>query len=343
MTNRLLDDTDALTLTLQQLLEENDFTRSLHRLRNFSAVNKYSRGYLNAHNAELARRLLGADMGMSPLDLATMILDMSISFRANLVHLAEQWNTPHAIEFISFFQCNELAIRKLSSFVTAIGNSAFNGCPLLNVVEWDAPLLTDVSDYAFSRCTSLTLKTWQSPKLSRMGDYAFADCTSLTLETWQSPELSRVGGQAFKGCTSLIVAEWHATLLTFMGHSVFKDCTSLTLKTWQSPKLSLMGDQVFAGCKALVLSTWHSTALTKIPMRTFNGCVSLTLVNWHAPLLTVIGEQAFAGCSALVWETGCHFPPGIKIEDGAFRGCTSLSATARSEIAAINENALDPV
>ena len=267
----LLEDADALTLILKQLRVENQLTTSLLRLQNFRAVNKYARAHIVVHHAVLVHALLGVDMGMSPLALATMIRQMSPMHRDHLVHLAEQWNTPHAIKDSYFLQCQALAIRKLSPLLTLIGNSAFYQCPSLNVVEWDAPRLTDVDAYAF------------------------ADCTSLTLETW------------------------HAPILTFVGRGVFTSCT------------------------ALVLSTWHSTALTTIRMRTFKGCVSLTLKEWHAPLLTFIDEDAFQDCSALVWENGCPFPLNINIEDGAFRGCTKLSAKAKDQIQAINASALDPV
>ena len=230
MTNRLLDDTDALTLTLQQLLEENDFTRSLHRLRNFSAVNKYSRGYLNAHNAELARRLLGADMGMSPLDLATMILDMSISFRANLVHLAEQWNTPHAIEDEYFSGCAALALPRLSSELTAIGRSAFSTCTALNVVQWHAPLLTKVGGLAFEDCESLTLHTWQSPELIEISSFAFVGCIKLTLTNWHAPKLLFIRSLAFEGCSALVLPNGLPGDLKKIDieHGAFRECTSLS-------------------------------------------------------------------------------------------------------------------
>ena len=172
MTNRLLSDPDALTLILQRLRVENDLTESLLELRNFSAVNQYTREHLHANEEELARDLLGVDMGMSPSALATMIRQMSPTHRDRLVHLAEQWNTPHAIECFYFYECAALAIKTLSPSVTAIGDYAFLQCQAL-AINTLSPSVTAIGGGAFDNCHSLNVVEWHAPVLTTLGTMRF--------------------------------------------------------------------------------------------------------------------------------------------------------------------------
>ena len=272
MTNWLLDDPDALTLILQQLRVENDLTTSLRRLGNFSAVNRYALEYLSAPNAELARDLLGVDIGMSPSGLATMISRMTPTHRARLVALVQWWNTPHVIEDRSFMNCTALAIKTLSSELTAIGRHAFSTCTALNVVQWHAPRLAIVGVFAFDGCASLTLETWTTPMLTSIGCGAFCDSPTLVLSKWNAPKLTIIHENVFASCSGLTLADWHAPNLYSIGPGAFSDCTSLELLTGLPGNLDTM-----------------------------------------------------------------------RICYAAFSGCTNLSALARSQIAAINANALDPV
>ena len=147
---------------------ENDLAPGLDALKNVGEVNKYARDRLVVHYAELVHALLSVDMGRSPLDLATMIRQMAPMHRGHLVHLAEQWNTPHAIEDYYFYKCAALALPTLSSDLTSIGEEAFAHCTALDVVKWHASRLTTVGTLAFAHCVRLTLKTWTTPRLSRI-------------------------------------------------------------------------------------------------------------------------------------------------------------------------------
>ena len=320
MTTGLLDDADALTLILLQLpVHDGDPVRSLEALKDFGAVSRFAFTHLRAASAHLAQGLLCVDVCMSASDLDTMIRKMSPTHRAKLVYLTQQWNTPHAIGMYYFVQCLELALPKLSSSLTAIGDAAFCECTSLRLVEWDAPLLTRVCNRAFHRCANMTL------------------------HSWHVPNLEAVENGAFDGCRALVLSKWDAAVLTSLGDYVFYGCVNLTLHTWHAPKLTYVGRGVFMTCTALVLSKWDAPRLTTIKRNTFKDCTKLTLKEWNAPKLRSIGKQAFKGCSALEWQHGCPFPANVVIQSGAFRGCTNLSALARSQIAAINANALDPV
>ena len=200
---------------------------SLGALDNFSLVNHRARTHLRANRAEMVGALLSVDTSMSPSSLAAMIRQMTLQERATLVHLAQRWNEPHAIEDRSFEFCGALALPKLSSFVTSIGVGAFSVCKALRLVEWDAPLLTTVHGFAFAYCKSLTLTTWTTPSLEVVGYFAFKDNPSLVLSQWDSPVLTKIHMYAFKGCVSLTLKEWHAPLLTLIDYEAFEDCSAL--------------------------------------------------------------------------------------------------------------------
>ena len=252
MTNRLLSDPDALTLILQRLRVENDLAPGLDALHNVGEVNKYARDRLVVHYTELAHALLRVDIGMSPLGLATMIRQMSPTHRDHLVHLAEQWNTPHAIEDYYFYECAALALPRLSSFVTAIGEDAFVRTSL-NVVEWDAPELTTLSAGGFADCANLTLHTWHAPRLELVAHELFIDCTALVLSMWDSPELISINTYAFRDCAKLTLEKWNAPKLKYIGFAAFNGCTSLVLPDGLQGDLNNMEieNMAFRGCTKL--------------------------------------------------------------------------------------------
>ena len=285
MTTGLLDDPDALTLILQQLRVANNLATSLRELHDFRAVNQYARDHLNAHNAdnvhfaEIVHALLGVDMGMLPSDLAAMIRQMSPAYRARLVHLAEQWNTPHAIEDEYFSGCAALALPRLSSELTAIGRSAFAHCTALGVVQWHAPRLTTVGYRAFVDCVSLTLRTWHAPELRHIAPGAFMSCGTLVLLKWNAPRLTTISQNAFINCQNLTLNEWNAVSLTFIGMKAFQNCTSLvlTLDNWFEPKLKYIGREAFQNCTSLVLPDGLPVDVNMhIGVAAFDGCTSLS-------------------------------------------------------------------
>ena len=194
----------------------------------------------------------------------------------------------------------------------------------------------------FASCTTLALPTLSS-SLTVINDSAFYGCTGLIVAEWYAPLLTTVCCNAFARCESLTLTTWTTPFLTSIQDGAFDECEMLTLHTWHAPELKVVEEFTFDGCSALVLSTWDSPELISIDTFAFNYCAKLTLNEWNAPKLNHIRYQAFTGCTSLVWETGCPFPLDIVIEDMAFHGCTNLSSLARSQIQAINPDALDTV
>ena len=226
---------------------------SLEALDTFSAGSRYAFAHLCASKEELAGALLSVDMGMSPVDLATMIRQMTPTQREKLVRLAQSWNTSHAIDLAAFERCTVLALRKLSSFVTAIGEDAFERCASLNVVEWHAPLLTTVGNQAFYLCSTMTLHSWHAPELEVFGDAAFEGCSALVLSKWDAPKLTAIPHYAFMACKELTLNEWNAPLLTTVGYKAFAGCTSLVLPNGLQGDLNdmVIWDSAFLECTSL--------------------------------------------------------------------------------------------
>ena len=258
MPPRLLENADALTLILSQLIVNDDSSSVSHvgleELDRFSDVSRYAAEHLRTNKVALTGALLSVDMGMSPSALATMIRRMCPEQRVNLVRLAEKWNEPHAIQDGYFELSPTLALPKLSSFVTEIGRSAF------------------------THCTSLELSEWHAPQLTSVGYAAFYDCANLTLHTWTAPNLEVVGVSAFYECSALVLSIWDAPKLTEIPRCTFEDCKELTLDEWNSPLLSLIAWQAFRGCTSLVLPKGLKGDLNNMVIENsaFYGCTKLS-------------------------------------------------------------------
>ena len=73
-----------------------------------------------------------------------------------------------------------MALPRLSSFVTAIGRSAFSTCTALNVVQWHAPKLKYIGPLAFEGCSALVLPNGLPGDLKKIDIVygAFRECTN---------------------------------------------------------------------------------------------------------------------------------------------------------------------
>ena len=251
---------------------------SREALDTFGVVDQHWFEHLRANAPELVGDLLGANMGMSPSDLAAMIRRMLPEQRVSLAGMAKHWCTPHAIDKGYFANCTALALPTLSSALTAIDEIAFYGCTLLIVAEWDADLLISVGSAAFAFCESLTLQTWRSPVLTTIRCGAFDGCVSLTLKEWHAPHLTDLWGSVFQDRKSLVLSTWRSPALATIGIRTFKGCVNLTLKEWQAPQLKYIDAEAFSGCSALVWETGCPFPLAPMIIEdgAFQGCTKLS-------------------------------------------------------------------
>ena len=177
--------------------------------------------------------------------------------------------------------------------VTNIGNSAFDGCPLL---------------------TSITIPN----SVTSIGNYAFRECHDLTSITIPN-SVTSIGEEAFRDCrrlTSITIPN----SVTSIGESAFSDCEYLTYVTIPNSVTSIGGNAfygtpwfddrpdglVYAGKVAYEYKgTMPSNTSVVLEEGTlgigggaFYGCTGLTSVTIPNSVMS-IGNSAFSCCSGL--------------------------------------------
>ena len=141
--------------------------------------------------------------------------------------------------------------------ITEIGDSAFNGCSLLEEVTFPDKL-TKIGDLAFNGCKSLKEVTFPDT-LQTIGYQAFKSNEKLTSVDLSNTTVTTLGKFAFGYCTSLENVILPNTL-TVLGSSVFTDCSHIeSIRLKDSPKgvvfalpegLTSIGYQCFKNCFA---------------------------------------------------------------------------------------------
>lgn len=141
--------------------------------------------------------------------------------------------------------------------ITEIGDSAFNGCSLLEEVTFPDKL-TKIGDLAFNGCKSLKEVTFPDT-LQTIGYQAFKSNEKLTSVDLSNTTVTTLGKFAFGYCTSLENVILPNTL-TVLGSSVFTDCSHIeSIRLKDSPKgvvfalpegLTSIGYQCFKNCLA---------------------------------------------------------------------------------------------
>ena len=196
--------------------------------------------------------------------------------------------------------------------VTKIGRSAFNGCPVKQLVIPDS--VTEVEEYAFSSefletiklPANLTvipdnlfnfaerLKSVAIPsKVTKIGAEAFRNCSSMTSVTLP-PSLKEIGSQAFEYCSGLKQITIPESVM-IIDEAAFADCDSLE-RVVLPGGLKEISNDVFYGCDRLK-EVVISDGAEKINKRAFRKCVALEKVMIPASVKT-IDPDAFKDCPA---------------------------------------------
>ena len=141
--------------------------------------------------------------------------------------------------------------------ITEIGNSAFNGCRLLEEVTFP-DTLTKIGDLAFNGCKSLKEVTFPDT-LQTIGYQAFNSNEKLTSVDLSNTTVTTLGKLTFSKCTALREVILPSNL-TELGSSIFTDCKhieSIRLKSslegvvFELPEsLTSIGYQCFKNCFA---------------------------------------------------------------------------------------------
>ena len=241
----------------------------------------------------------------------------------------------------AFQDCKTVKKVKIPNTLEYIGATAFNNCPELEDVVFDAEYsdqggaladkvnLTSIGQYAFANspkfksnnifckvekieahtcdgCTALT--DFKASKATEIGAYAFRNSGITSVKN-----LSRAttfGDRAFQGCQGL--TEVHARQVTGIGAWAFANCTSLTTVDISDAndnynKTCTLGVGAFAECGAL--SSVKLADETDVGIEAFIGCRSLTTLPTYKPFegKEAIYERAFQNCGF----TSLNIPEGI--------------------------------
>lgn len=137
-----------------------------------------------------------------------------------------------------------------------------------------------------------------------------------------------IGEGAFKGCDVLTEVSFGA--LDRLGESAFEDCVSLTTVSGTAKRI---GNGAFRACSSL--TSIDLTATAQVGEEAFLDCASLAQADTSA--MTFMGKRAFAGCESLTELT--FNEKLLRIPDGAFKGCTALTAVSGLNVIEIQQDA----
>lgn len=197
----------------------------------------------------------------------------------------------------AFKDCKHFISVTIPDSVTAIGNSAFNGCNSIAEIKYDGKIeswcgisglyslmnngiterklfidgteikgnlaiptgVTQISDYVFFRCSSVTGLTIPNG-VTTIGNSAFSGCSSVTSLTIPNG-VTTIGNSAFSGCSS-VTSLTIPNSVTTIGNSAFsgfKSVKSLTIPN----SVTAIGKSAFSGCSSLESITLPFIGATK--------------------------------------------------------------------------------
>ena len=243
-----------------------------------------------------------------------------------------------------------------------IGKSAFQSCQYITEIEIPASVKF-VGDSAFA---SSGLKTLNVKNEMPVIPASLCTATNLTSITFAHPEFIRtIGASAFKDTPveKPIFQDWGKASgyepLT-VDDSAYENCTAIQTVA-MSDNVLILNKNVFKGCTSITDLTFGVNTLGA-DSGSFEGCTSLVNIKFN-DVMQALGGGAFKNCTALEkvggfpatikdWEpygsatgwgfgnsmfSGCtalrevEYPPSVtQILDGAFSGCTNLSAVYKN-------------
>ena len=190
------------------------------------------------------------------------------------------------------FEENKMESISIPSSVTTVGRGAFNYCPNLQTVYWNAKNCQD-----FKNAEEAPLIGDSSLDAVLFGDEvesipAFI-CTGTRLGWVDVPNsVKNIGAGAFQNCTELRNVSLGNNVET-IGTNAFAGCTALTEITLPE-SLTTIADGAFSGCTELK-SIVIPNSVTSIGKNAFEGCENLTTVTIGESVET-IGKDPFLGC-----------------------------------------------
>lgn len=210
-----------------------------------------------------------------------------------LTHIKDnvEWTTTGKYTYngeYMFDGCENLALSKIPSIWTTIGNYAFRNCKKITIS--DLSNVKYMGDYAFQGCTSLKEIILAPTDLAGSYGHAFENCTGLEKVTFIGGTETSIISYMFSGCTSLLeVILWNT--ITSLGEYVFYNCSNLQ-KISLMDNVKTIGNYCFYNCVSLnsISSTENVTTINNY---SFSGCTNLKKITLTS-LQNLIGTATFA-------------------------------------------------
>ncbi len=248
----------------------------------------------------------------------------------------------------AFYGCKTLTSITIPENITAIGGAAFQNCPNLTTVIFNArnctvahtilgdnitpafnnaaitrvefgPMVTNIPNYIFWGCKGITDIVF-SENIETIGQSAFYGCASLN--NIVVPEsVTSIGGRAFANCNSLNTITFNAincvNMVTMENNVPMPAFENKSLSAINfGNRVEVIPDYAFSNCTNLKTFTIPSS-VRHIGYKAFYGCKSLQTITIPENT-TSIGGLAFAECNGLVdiffYATRCT--GASKIENG---------------------------
>ena len=256
-------------------------------------------------------------------------------------------NSVTSIGSYAFYNCTGLTSVEIPNSVTYMGMSAFYNCTGLTSVTIGNSV-TSIGSQAFHNCSGLTSVEIPNSVIY-IGGSAFSECSSLTSVTIPN-SVTSIGSQAFHNCISLTSVEIPNSV-TSIGSGAFDNCSSLTSVAIPC-SVNSIGQNAFANITFdnFVLENGIEILSWSIPnninaRNLYNGRNAEEQISYEGIENLEIGgfvESIPSNCfinnplSSVIINPGS----GIVIEDGAFKGCSTLvEITLPEDIAEIGTDA----
>ena len=223
----------------------------------------------------------------------------------------------------TFVGCEALDTVKLSDELKYIESNAFKGCE--NLITFNMPTnLREIGDSAFEDCKKMQVIDLAPTSITTIGTKAFYNCefAFFDFEIPNLVTLRSIGNSAFEGCTNMRTIDFPSVTLTTVANNLFTGCTMLSDVVLRTTNI-ISGTATFSGCVALK-NVELDVSDSLIGTNAFNGCVELLNIKFSDQIVTV-GDSAFYNCEKVSTIDFSTSKIAV-VENNAFYNCKSLVA-----------------
>ncbi len=203
--------------------------------------------------------------------------------------------------------------------VTAIGDNAFSGNPLEEVIISPTSKLKTIGYRVFASMSKLTKPFYLPSSLEELGESAFASSYNIpSFVNLENTKLTAIKKSTFYECNKITSISLPSTV-TSIGETAFCKATALTTITGLE-NVTTIGKSSFNSCSALT-SVDLTNEVTSVGYEAFAWCKNLSDFGFDTVDLETFDLTAFKGTAI----TAVTLPSNVtSLPTSAFEGCSSL-------------------